>query len=52
LSATRSGAGVFGVVAIVTGFDDLDDEVGHVHLDVEFYEVCEGMELNVAVNLS
>lgn len=52
LGAAGSGAGVFGVVAVVAGFDDLDDEVGHVHLDVEFDEVCEGVELNVAANLS
>jgi hypothetical protein len=34
-------------LVIVTGANDLADQIGHVHLDVELEEVDEGMELNV-----
>lgn len=44
-----SGAGVVGIVAVVAGLDDLDDEVCHVHFDVEFDEIGERVELDVAV---
>lgn len=47
LGVARLGARV--VVAItVAGFHDFDDEIGHVHFDVEFDEISEGVELDIA----
>ena len=51
---SRSRAVVVSAVAgiVVTGSDDLSDQIGHVHFDVEFEEVDEGMELNVTTKVS
>ena len=51
---SRSRAVVVSTVAgiVVTGSDDLADQIGHVHFNVEFEEVDEGMELNVTTKIS
>ena len=43
-----AGVGARIIVAVsVAGFYDFDDEIGHVHFDVEFDEISEGVELDV-----
>lgn len=45
---SRPGAVVVRSIAlVVAGSDNLSDKVGHVHLDVEFAEVYQRVELDV-----
>lgn len=50
LVGSRSGVGAVLVRSlVVAGTDDLSDEIGHVHLDMELEKIDERVELDVAV---
>lgn len=51
-SLVGSGSGVGAVLVrslVIAGTDDLSDEIGHVHLDVELEKIDKRVELDVAV---